>query len=75
MLVVSVEDGSCADVAGIAEGDVIVAADGKEISDMDGLVAAKNKHKPGEVMTVTLARSDGNIDIEIVLDETPNETE
>ena len=73
VLVVSVEAGSCADVAGIAEGDVIVAADGKEISDMNGLVAAKNKHKPGETMTVTLARSDGNIDIDIVLDETPNE--
>ncbi len=74
VLVVSVEAGSCADVAGIAEGDVIVAADGKDISDMNGLVAAKNKHKPGETMTVTLARSDGNIDVEIVLDETPNET-
>lgn len=74
VLVVSVEAGSCADIAGIAEGDVIVAADGKEISDMNGLVAAKNKHKPGETMTVTLARSDGNIDVEIVLDETPNET-
>ena len=74
VLVVSVEEGSCADNAGIAEGDVIVAADGKEISDMNGLVAAKNKHKPGETMTVTLARSDGNIDVEIVLDETPTET-
>ncbi len=74
VLVVSVEEGSCADIAGIAEGDVIVAADGKDISDMNGLVAAKNKHKPGETMTVTLARSDGNIDVEIVLDETPNET-
>lgn len=74
VLVVSVEAGSCADIAGIAEGDVIVAADGKDISDMNGLVAAKNKHKPGETMTVTLARSDGNIDVEIVLDETPNET-
>ncbi len=73
VLVVSVEADSCADVAGIAEGDVIVAADGKEITDMNGLIAAKNKHKAGETMTVTLARSDGNIDIEIVLDETPNE--
>ncbi len=71
VLVVSVEDGTCADNAGIAEGDVIVAADGKEIADMDALVAAKNAHKPGETMTVTLARSDGNIDIDMVLDETP----
>lgn len=73
VLVVSVEAGSCADIAGIAEGDVIVAVDGKDISDMNGLVAAKNKHKPGEAMTVTLARSDGNIDIEIILDESTDE--
>lgn len=73
VLVVSVEEGSCAAAAGLAEGDVIVAADGKEIADMDALVAAKNAHKPGETMTVTLARSDGNIDISIVLDETPQD--
>lgn len=71
VLVASVEEGSCADIAGIEEGDVIVAADGKDITDFDALVAAKNSHKPGETMTVTLARSDGNIDIQITLDETP----
>ncbi len=73
MLVASVEEGSCADIAGIEEGDVIVAADGKDITDFDALVAAKNSHKPGETMTVTLARSDGNIDIQITLDETPRD--
>lgn len=73
VLVASVEEGSCADIAGIAAGDVITAADGKEISDFDALVAAKNSHQPGETMTVTLARSDGNIDIKIVLDETPQD--
>ncbi len=73
VMVVSVDEGSCADKAGIEEGDVIVAADGKEIADMDALAAAKNAHKPGEIMTVTLARSNGNIDIEIVLDEAPQD--
>ncbi len=75
VMVVSVEADSCAASAGIAEGDVIVAADGKDISSMNELVAAKNRHKPGETMTVTLARDDDNIDIEIVLDETPVETD
>lgn len=73
VLIMSVETDSCADNAGIAEGDIIVAADGKEISNMDGLVAAKNKHKPGDSMKVTLARSDGNIDIEIILDESSDD--
>ncbi|MCM1329151.1 MAG: trypsin-like peptidase domain-containing protein [Ruminococcus sp.] len=73
VLVMSVEAGSCAETAGIAEGDIIVAADGKEISDMSELVTMKNKHKPGETMTVTLARKDGNIDVELILDEKPRE--
>ncbi|MDE6745515.1 MAG: PDZ domain-containing protein [Oscillospiraceae bacterium] len=73
VLVASVEEGSCADIAGLEEGDVIIAADGKDIEDFDALVAAKNSHKPGETMTVTLARNDGNIDIEIILDEAPKD--
>ncbi|MDE6708921.1 MAG: PDZ domain-containing protein, partial [Oscillospiraceae bacterium] len=69
------EADSCAEAAGIAEGDIIVAADGKEISSMNELVALKNKHKPGETMTVTLARSNGNIDVELILDEEPQSEE
>ena len=72
VLVISVEEDSCAETAGITEGDVIVAVDGKEINDMDALVAAKNRHKPGDSMTITLARNNGNVDIEVVLDESPN---
>lgn len=68
VLVASVEPGSCAEAAGIEEGDVIVKADGTEISDMDELVKIKNKHKAGEKMTLTLARSDGNIEVELTLD-------
>lgn len=71
VLVESVEADSCAEAAGIAEGDIIVAADGKDISSMNELVAIKNKHKPGETMIVTLARKDGNIDVELILDEKP----
>lgn len=71
VLVESVEADSCAEAAGIAEGDIIVAADGKDIGSMNELVAQKNKHKPGETMTVTLARRDGNLDVELVLDEEP----
>lgn len=75
VLVESVEADSCAEAAGIAEGDIIVAADGKEIGSMNELIVQKNKHKPGETMTVTLARSDGNIDVELILDEKPQSEE
>lgn len=73
VLIESVEAGSCAEAAGLEEGDIIVAADGKEISNMNELVATKNKHKPGETMTVTLARKDGNIDVTLTLDEEPRQ--
>ncbi len=67
VIVVTVTPGSSADDAGIVEGDVIVAADGEEIVDMDEINELKNKHKIGEKMTLTLARADGNVDIEITL--------
>lgn len=75
VLVASVEADSCAEAAGIAEGDIIVAADGKDISSMNELVVQKNKHKPGETMIITLARSNGNIDVELILDEKPRTEE
>lgn len=75
VLVESVEAGSCAETAGIAEGDIIVAADGKKVSSMNELIALKNKHKPGDTMIITLARKDGNIDLELTLDEKPQEAE
>ena len=68
VLVSAVEPGSCAETAGIAEGDVIVAADGEDVTSMDKLIELKNKHKAGETMVITLARSDGNIDVELTLD-------
>lgn len=72
VIVVSVEANSGAEKAGISEGDVIVGADGEEVKTMDDLVSIKNKHKAGETMTVTLARNDGNIDVNIVLDQSDN---
>ncbi|MBQ8780832.1 MAG: trypsin-like peptidase domain-containing protein [Oscillospiraceae bacterium] len=68
VLVSSVEPGSCAEAAGIAEGDVIVGADGEDVTNMEELIALKNKHKAGETMIITLARNDGNIDVELTLD-------
>lgn len=68
VLVAAVESDSCAAAAGICEGDIIIAADGEEVTDMDTLVKLKNKHKAGEKMTLTLARNDGSIDVELILD-------
>ncbi len=73
VLVVSVEEGSGAADAGICEGDVIVAADGKTVEDMDDLTAAKNSKEVGDTVVLTLARKDGNIDVTVTLTEAVSE--
>lgn len=67
VMVVSVSEGSGAEAAGISAGDVIVAADGKDITSMDELTAAKKGKKIGDTMVLTLARADGNIDVTLTL--------
>ncbi len=51
-----VEEGSPADKAGIRQGDVIVAFDGKEISDAGDLVKAVHKSEVGTKVDVTVMR-------------------
>ncbi len=74
VMVVSVEEGSGADVAGLSEGDVIVAVDGKEVTSMDDLTSAKSGKSVGDVITVTLARNGGNVDVTITLTAASSET-
>lgn len=73
VLVVSVEDGSGAAQAGISEGDVIIAADGKEITSMDDLTEAKNGKEVGDQVVLTLARNDGNEEVTVTLTEAQTE--
>lgn len=67
VMVVSVAEGSGAEQAGICAGDVIVGADGEEISSMTELTSAKRGKAVGDTLTLTLARADGNIDVTITL--------
>ncbi len=67
VMVLSVAENSGAEAAGITAGDVIVGADGKEITSMEELSAAKRGKSIGDKITLTLARADGNIDVEITL--------
>jgi S1-C subfamily serine protease len=67
VLIEAVDEGSGADAAGLSRGDIIVAADGKDIINMEELTAIKNTHKAGETMVLTLARADGNVDGTVTL--------
>ena len=67
--VVSVEEYSAAEKAGIIAGDVRIKADGKEIKTMNELNEIKNTHNIGDSMTVTINRNGHEKDITITLQE------
>ena len=67
VMVVSVSEGGGAEAAGIEAGDVIVAADGKDVKTMEDLTEIKSGKKIGDTITLTLARADGNTDVAVTL--------
>ncbi|MCI1269381.1 MAG: trypsin-like peptidase domain-containing protein [Ruminococcus sp.] len=67
--VTAVTDGSAAATAGIKEGDVITAIDGKDITTSEELTAAKNKHSAGETVTLKINRNGETKELNVVLDE------
>ena len=58
---------------GLKKGDIITGVNGKEITSMAALDAEKNKHNPGESITLNVFRNSKKIDITIVLSESTEE--
>jgi S1-C subfamily serine protease len=50
-------------------GDLIVAIDGEEIGDQQDLANAMNKHKAGDIVTVTIYRGKRKMDVKVTLSE------
>ncbi len=67
--VVSVEEYSAAEEAGIKAGDVIVKADGQEVKTMTELNTVKNKHSIGDEMTITINRKGQEKELKLTLKE------
>lgn len=55
---------------GLKKGDIIIAVDGTEIENMAELDEEKNKHSPGDSVTLTVYRNTRKTDITIILSET-----
>jgi len=74
-VVLSVEEGSPADVAGLGEGDVITAVDGDPLDGPKGLVDLISSLEPGDRLALTVLEGDGEAEreIEITLGEHPDE--
>ena len=75
-LVSVVTPGLCGEKAGLQEGDIITAVDGKEIASGSDLIAAKDAHKPGDTMKLDVFRSGEKLTLEVTLEEsTPEKQE
>ncbi len=65
VLVVAVEDGSSADRAGLAEGDVIIELDGQAVSGVDDLHRMLTDERVGVACTITVVRGDATLTLEV----------
>ena len=63
----SVDEGMGAADAGLREGDVIVAADGQPIHQVDDLQVVRRSHSIGDTVTLTILRDGETMDVDVVL--------
>ena len=68
-IVAGVEEGSCAETAGLQESDIIVAMDGKEITSREDLVAAKKSYSAGDSAVLKVYRDKQYLELTITFDE------
>jgi len=69
IFVTDVSPGSGAEQAGIQVRDVIVEMDGTRIKTMNDLEAVKKRHKPGDVVSVTVVRNNKEVKLTLKFDE------
>jgi putative serine protease PepD len=66
--IVEVPAGTPADRAGLEKGDIVLAVDGKPVSDGIGLIVAIRSHQPGETIKLTVRHDGQQRTLEITLD-------
>ena len=66
-----VTPGGPAEAAGIQPGDVIVAIDGRPVTEADELIVAIRAKAPGDAVTLTIRADGGDREVRVVLDELP----
>ena len=75
-VITSVDEGSCAQKAGLTVGDVITAIDGIAVDSPSALTAAmSSNYKAGDTATLTVIRNQEELKISVTFDEKTNQTE
>lgn len=72
-IVQSVVADSCADKAGIAVKDIILAFNGRNVKTYTQLMSALNKCSAGDEVTLHIYRAGAELDVTLMLDERPEE--
>lgn len=70
-----VVEGSCAEKAGVQKGDIIIGLNDTKVETYNQLVAALNKHKAGEQITLKVFRGGAEVTMDVTLDEQPQENQ
>ncbi len=65
----SVEEGSCAETAGVRQGDIITMLGDTEVTSLSELTAAKNTYRAGDTTTITVYRSGEYLTLTVTFDE------
>lgn len=68
-----VTDGGPADRAGIRPGDVILAIDGRPVTDSDELIVSIRARTPGDTVVLRVRTGEDERDVRVVLDESPQD--
>ena len=73
--IVTVVEGSCADAAGLQQGDIILSLQGRAVNSYTALASALSKQRAGDTVTLTVYRAGAEVEVTLTLDERPEETE
>ena len=71
---VTVEDGSCAQKAGLQIGDIVTAIEGKSVTSSEALRAALRGYNPGDEVEITFYRAGESQTVTVTLDAMSQET-
>ena len=69
VMVVSVEDGSAAQRAGLRQNDIITKIDDTDITDIQQMISVKNSYKAGDTVTIVLYRAGEYLTVQLTFDE------
>lgn len=67
-----VKEDSGAEKAGLQQGDIIVALNGKKVTSFDELAAEKNEYSAGDTVEITFVRNGSEKTVKVTLDEVEN---